>query len=42
MDKILEKARKELGEDEQLKNEKLKEFKIWLSNHPFIKSCRNG
>jgi hypothetical protein len=40
--KILEKARKELGEDEEVKNEKLKEFKVWLTNHPFIKSCRDG
>lgn len=39
---FVEKARVELGEDDEKREECLKQFRIWLKNHGFIKSCRNG
>ncbi|KAG5671395.1 hypothetical protein PVAND_001593 [Polypedilum vanderplanki] len=37
---FIEKARVELGENENLKIQCLSELRIWLANHPFIKNCR--
>lgn len=39
---FVEKARVELGEDDQKREECLKQFRVWLKNHEFIKNCRNG
>lgn len=38
----IEQARLELGEDEEKREECLRQFRIWLDNHGFIKNCRNG
>lgn len=42
MEKIIDKARSELNESEEVKEKSLKEFRSWLSKHPFIKKCRKG
>jgi hypothetical protein len=39
---FLEKARKELGEDENIKNQSLKQFREWIEKQAFIKKCRKG
>lgn len=36
------KAFNELGETDELKVEKLEEFKSWISNHQFLKNARKG
>ena len=40
--KFVEKARRELGEDLDNRDECLCQFQEWISNHTFIKSCRRG
>lgn len=40
--KFIEKARRELGEDDERKKEFLIRFRDWILNHRFIKSCRQG
>jgi hypothetical protein len=39
---FLEKARKELGEDDNIKNQSLKQFREWIEKQAFIKKCRKG
>lgn len=41
-EKILERARVELREDDVRKSQSLAQFREWLSKHPFIKKCRQG
>lgn len=41
-DKILEKAKNELREDETRKQQALQHFREWLSKHPYIKEFRQG
>lgn len=40
--RVLEKARRELGEDAVKREECLCQFRDWISDHNFIKSCRRG
>lgn len=39
---FVEKAKKELGENQEKREECLKQFRKWLENHEFIKDCRDG
>jgi hypothetical protein len=39
---FVEKAKIELGENDDKKKECLKQFRKWLENHEFIRSCRDG
>lgn len=41
-EKILERARTELREEDFRKSQSLAQFREWLSKHPFIKKCRQG
>lgn len=40
--KFIEKARRELGEDDEKNEELLLQFRAWIASHRFIKSCRQG
>lgn len=40
--KFVLKAQNELKETEELKVEKLKEFKLWIANHDYFKNVRQG
>jgi hypothetical protein len=39
---LLEKAKIELGEDENKRTQMLQQFRDWIKNHPHIKKCRTG
>lgn len=39
---VLEKARLEIREDENRKQQSLQQFKDWIAKHPFIKRCSTG
>jgi hypothetical protein len=41
-EKFLEKARDELREDENRKEQALQHFREWIGKHPYIKSIRQG
>lgn len=36
------KAFNELGETDEIKSEKLREFRSWILNHQFLKNSRQG
>lgn len=40
--KFVDKARRELSENEENKRESLRQFREFIRNHRFIKSCRQG
>lgn len=40
--KLIEKARRELGEDDEKNEQLLCQFRAWIASHRFIKSCRKG
>jgi hypothetical protein len=41
-EKFVIKAQKELSETEEKKKEKLAEFRLWISKHPYFKQSRQG
>jgi len=41
-EQFVQKARIELGETDERRQECLVEFRDWIAAHPFIKDCRQG
>lgn len=41
-EKYLEKAERELGETEKVRNDALKQLRKWIEDHPSIQECRIG
>lgn len=41
-EKFVEKAKRELREDENRKEQALEHFREWLKKHPYIKEYRQG
>lgn len=41
-EKFIIKARNELRETEEIKTEKLKEFRLWIGKHDYFKQSRQG
>jgi hypothetical protein len=41
-EKILEKARRELGENDTVKSQAVEQLRNWIKSQPNIKNCRQG
>ena len=39
---LQEKAKKEVREDEERKQQSLEQFREWIQKHPFIRDCPTG